>query len=109
MIAYALAAIAIVVRIVLAPPRVEIDFQTKRAKIGADDVALDDAKASALLDFAGDASPMREPFAKAKSGEPATELEKAVAKIGTEYAKGLIMRLVLLVAPGLMFAYAAVF
>lgn len=136
MFAYAVVAVVLLVRIVLAPPRVFVDFEGKRVWIGREEFAFADVKvdlfemASAgggrerqrsvaslrvkarvvpLFDLTGKAAAIPPAFAAAMRGEPIGPLEHEVGHVGTEQIKAMIMRLAIVVAPGLLFAYAAVF
>lgn len=136
MIAYAIITVGLLARAVLASPRIFVDFNAKRLWIGREELAFADVKvetvemASAgaggdrqrattalrvkdrvvpLFDLTGNAAGIPPAFAAAMNGERASALEHQVGLLGTEHVKTLVMRLAILVAPGLLFAYAAVF
>lgn len=136
MIAYAIVTVVLLLRIVRAAPRIFVDFEAKRVWIGRKafdfaDVKVDTLEMAsaggakerhrtttalrtkdrsvALFDLTDQLAPIPLAFAAAMNGAPLGPLEHQVGLLGTEHVKALIMRLAILVAPGLLFAYAAVF
>lgn len=116
--------------------RIEIDFAKKRISIGKTESSFEQlslreesfvrehrgqqiprsklhatigTQTFTLLDLANDAAKLPAALARAIQQGDVEGLERETARAGNEQGKKFVMTLVLMLAPGLMFAYAAIF